>query len=170
MQRTFRPISTSVAGLVIASLAWLCCSGAALGEGATAPNSSIVRSARGTLEYRKLATGQVTGSEQWSLAVCPDGSRTLNTTNRIDATGLHRNVVLSVDRDFRPHSLFSTVWPGGAWVGTVHIETPAGRFVVEHFRSGEAEIWVHGPDAILVRFLWREAGEEYVLTSLVTGS
>ena len=76
-------------------------------------NSSILRSAHGTLQYRKVATGAVIGSERWSLVVHPDGSRTLNTSNRIDAAGLQRNVVLSVDSNFRPQSLFASVWLGG---------------------------------------------------------
>jgi hypothetical protein len=223
---------------------------------AEAVNSSILRTASGTLEYRKIATGAVTGAERWSLVVHPDGSRTLNTANRIDAAGLQRNVVLTVDKDFRPRSLFASFWLGGAWVGTAlmstagsrltvvastphgrmtqdtevpdrfafiphppaanawqvgaydrarggvqrvplydlqtrlagpgnmfgaltstpmeylgvaRIDVPAGRFDADHYRSGESEVWVHGPDAIIVRFVWNAVGEEYVLTSLQQG-
>ena len=221
------------------------------------PNESIARSAQGTLQYRKMSTGVITGSEQWSMVTRPDGSRTLNTTNRINAAGLHRNVVFSVDRDFRPESLFASFWLAGGWVGTAmytvdgdqlnivaatpdgtftqqrrvperfgfiphpptsnawqvgtydreqggvqmiplydlqtrfpgpgnmfgamrpmalefieatQIDTPAGTFDVDHFRAGDdVDIFVHGPDAIIVRFVWWSFDEEYVLTSLTLG-
>ncbi len=165
-------------------------------------------------------------------------------------------MILSVNRDFRPQSLFASVWFAGAWVGTslmstagsrlsvvastphgqmtqetnvpdrfaliphppaanawqvgaydrsrgglqsiplydlqtrlpgpgnmfgalnatpmeylgvARIDVPAGRFDADHYRCGDSEIWVHGPDAIIVRFLWATVGEEYVLTSLQQG-
>ncbi len=122
---------------------------------ADAANSSILRSARGTLESRKLDSGAVTGSESWSMVVHPDRSRTLNTSNRIEAAGLQRNVVLSIDARFRPQTLFGPLSPvAREFLGVERIEVPAGRFEADHFRSGESEIWVHGPDANILRFLY----------------
>lgn len=238
----------------VALVATLTC-GSTYAQTPDVPNASIARSASGTLVYRKMTTGVVTGSEHWSMVAHPDGSRTLHTSNRMDATGLHRNVVLNVGRNFRPLSLYAFFWFKGRWIGTslatvdgerlrivantpdgtltqeraipdrfafiphppasnawqvgqydrarggtqmiamydlqTHlpgpgnmfgsmrdqevellgikdIETPAGRFRVDHYRSGAAEFYVHGPDAIIVRMVWEDADEEYVLTSLTT--
>jgi hypothetical protein len=222
-----------------------------------AANINIDRWLKGTIEYRKISTGAVSGSEEWRITVHPDGSRTLNTTNRLESSGTQRTVVLRVARNFRPLDLYALFWYQGAWVGTglmtvdgnvlnavvstphgrvtqqvavperfafiphplqsnvwqiwaydkakggpqsttvydlktrvqgpgnvlgpmyditttlvgsEDMTTPAGKFRVDRFRnSSGTEIYVTGPDAVMVRFVWPEADEEYVLTSLAIG-
>lgn len=221
-------------------------------------NVNIVRWAKGTIEYRTLSTGEVSGSEEWHLTVHPDGSRTLEARNRLDEAGFQRHVIYRVAKDFRPLEVTSVYWIGGQWRGTglfsidgdrlnafvktpdglIHQErsvpqkfsiiphpvstnawptwyydkakggpqtmtvydmdaraqavssmlgkmydqiliyvgeesmtTPAGTFMVDHFKiDGEVDLYITGPDAILVRFLWRSSDREFVLTHLETGS
>ncbi len=119
-------------GLKRVGVRWLALAAVALGALCIAPpavraaerNASIVRSVSGTIEYRRMSTGEVNGSERWTMIVRPDGSRILETRNRIDPAGLSRLVVLTVARDFRPRSLFADFWREGRWIGT-------GLFTVE---------------------------------------
>lgn len=219
------------------------------------PNPNIVRWSKGTIEYRRMSTGAVTGSEEWQITVHPDGSRTLNTTNRLEGT--QRTVVMRVAPNFRPLDLYAAFWYQGAWVGnglftiegnilkanvttpyghidqqvdiperfafiphplqsnvwqvwpydkakggaqtttvydmqtrlkgpgnvmgpmydtettlvgTDDVVTPAGTFKADHFHNSTGtEIYVTGPDAVMVRFVWAASDAEYVLTSLTTG-
>lgn len=119
-------------GVKRGGVGWPALAAAALGALWIAPpaspaaerNASIVRSASGTIEYRRMSTGKVNGSERWTMIVRPDGSRILETRNRIDPAGLSRLVVLTVAPDFRPRSLFADFWREGRWIGT-------GLFTVE---------------------------------------
>ena len=57
------------------------------------------------------------------------------------------------------------------FIGAEKMTTPAGTFDVDHFRVEDAvDMYITGPDAILVRFQWIPADRDYVLTSLETGS
>ena len=220
-------------------------------------NVNITRWSTGTIAYRKISTGVATGSEEWRITVHPDGSRTLNTTNRLGPFKTQRTVVLRVAKNFRPLDLYASFWTLGAWVGTglmtvdknvlnavvssphgritqqvsipeqfafiphplqsnawqtwaydkskggpqttkvydlktrlagpgdvlgpmyditttcvgeEDMTTPAGKFRVDHFRNDSGtDIYITGPDAILVRFIWPAVDEEYLLTLLATG-
>jgi hypothetical protein len=56
------------------------------------------------------------------------------------------------------------------FVGRDEITVPAGTFEVDHFRNGPGiDIYLTGPDSILVKFVWPDADQEYVLTSLEFG-
>ena len=51
------------------------------------------------------------------------------------------------------------------YIGDEVIETPAGRFDTQHFRMmGSTDVWIHGPDRILVRMLMARFDREYLLT------
>ena len=222
-------------------------------------NASIARWAKGTIEYRMLATGEVIGAEHWHLTVHPDGSRTMQTANRMDLIDAQRHVTLRVAEDFRPLEVLAVYYTGGEWRGTglfavtgdtlratvtspqgmlvqerevperfsfiphplatdawgtwtydreqggvqqrtvydmdggarsagsmlgklytqpleflgsEEVSTPAGVFQADHFRAGaNADIYLTGPDAILVRFVYATDSikTEFVLTRLETG-
>ncbi len=65
-------------------------------------NDSIVRAASGIHECKIVSKDEVCGYEEFKLTVQPDGSRTLRIfNNRIRAKAQH-NVILRVDKNFRP--------------------------------------------------------------------
>lgn len=225
---------------------------------AFAENINITRWAKGEFEYRALSTGEVSGAEEWHLTVHPDGTRTMQTRNRLDEAGYQRHVTYRVAENFRPLEVTSVYWVKGEWrgtglfaingnelqaivktpdgmieqtravpdhfsmiphplstnawntwyydkakggpqpmtvydmdagaqavssmlgkvytqdlefIGTEKMTTPAGTFDVDHFRVEDVvDMYITGPDAILVRFQWIPADRDYVLTSLETGS
>jgi hypothetical protein len=56
------------------------------------------------------------------------------------------------------------------FVGREEITVPAGTFEVDHFKTESGvDMYLTGPDSILVKFDWPDADQEYVLTSLETG-
>jgi hypothetical protein len=223
-----------------------------------ADNINITRWAKGTIEYRSLSTGEVSGSEDWHMTVHPDGSRTMAARNRLDQAGFQRHVTYRVAENFRPLEVTSVYWVKGEWRGTglfsvtgnqldafvktpdgliqqsrtvpenfsmiphplstnawnswyydkakggpqtvtvydmdagaqavssmlgkvydqtiafigeEEMTTPAGTFTVDHWRVEDiVDLYVTGPDALMVRFQWIPADRDYVLTSLETGS
>lgn len=114
-----------------------------------AENANIVRWAEGTIEYRKISTGEVTGSEEFHVTVHPDGSRTMDTRNRMENKQRQRRITMRVAKDFRPLELTADFWTAGEWRGTgliavdgnelqAVIKTPNGfitqrRAVPDHF-------------------------------------
>ena len=112
-------------------------------------NINIVRWAKGTVEYRSLSTGEVSGTENWHLTVHPDGSRAMQARNRLDLAGFQRHVTYRVAENFRPLDVTSVYWVNGEWRGTgllaidgnrldATINTPDGlirqeRTVPDHF-------------------------------------
>ncbi len=65
-------------------------------------NDSIVRAVSGTHECKIVSEDEVCGYEDFKLTVQPDGSRTVRIfTNRIKAKA-QQNVILRVDKNFRP--------------------------------------------------------------------
>ncbi|RMB07629.1 hypothetical protein [Eilatimonas milleporae] len=102
-------------------------------------NTSIVRQSRGTLEYRKLSDGALVGSEEWTLTVHPDGSRTLAARNRYDAYDVQRHVTHRVAKDFRPLETLAVYWARGEWRGS-------GLFMT---RGNQFEAVVTTPDGVL---------------------
>lgn len=225
--------------------------------GWAADNVNITRWAKGTIEYRSLSTGEISGSEDWHLTVHPDGSRTMHARNRLDLAGFQRHVTYRVADNFRPLEVTSVYWVKGEWRGTglfaingnqleafvktpdgliqqsrtvpenfsmiphplstnawptwyydkakggpqtmtvydmdagaqavssmlgkVYNQTltfmgeekmtvPAGTFTVDHFRIDDTvDLYITGPDALMVRFQWIPADRDYVLTNLDTG-
>lgn len=221
-------------------------------------NVNIVRWAKGAIEYRVASTGEVNGSEEWHVTVHPDGSRTLQTRNRLDQAGYQRHVTHRVAENFRPLEITSVYWVKGEWrgtglfsidgnaleaivktpdglirqsrtvpdnfsfiphplqtnawptwyydktkggpqtmtvydmdagaqavssmlgkmyeqtlayVGEEEMTVPAGTFTTDHFRIDDAvDLYITGPDAIMVRFVWKPADRDYVLTELETGT
>lgn len=227
---------------------------------AGAENASITRWAQGSIEYRMLETGKVFGSEQWHLTVHPDGSRTMQTVNRMDLIDAQRHVTLRVEKNFRPLEVMAVYYTKGRWrgsglftvdgdtleatvrspdgmlrqtravpqffsfiphplatdawgtwsydktrggvqqrtvydmdgnatsagsmlgkvyeqplefLGNAQVSTPAGTFETDHFRAGgNADLYLTGPDAILVRFVYDTdtIKTEFVLTELQVGT
>lgn len=58
-----------------------------------------------------------------------------------------------------------------AFHGAETVETPAGTFEADHytFYNGRYDIWLHGEDQILVRYVVPSNGREYRLTRLEVG-
>lgn len=222
-----------------------------------ADNLNITRWSKGTIEYRSLSTGEISGTEDWHLTVHPDGSRTMHARNRLDDVHFSRHVTYRVAENFRPLEVTSVYWVKGEWRGTglfaitgnqleafvktpdgliqqsrtvpenfsmiphplatnawptwyydkakggpqkmtvydmdagaqavssmlgkvydqdlefigeEDMTTPAGTFQVDHFRIEDTvDLYITGPDAIMVRFQWIPADRDYVLTTLETG-
>ena len=56
------------------------------------------------------------------------------------------------------------------YMGEEDVSVPAGTFKTTHVRmGGHSDIWVTGPDRILVRYVWAEIDRDYVLKTLATG-
>lgn len=56
-------------------------------------------------------------------------------------------------------------------MGEETVTVPAGTFKTEHYNfGGMVDMYLYGPDSILVRFIWTPADRDYVLTSLEQGS
>lgn len=55
------------------------------------------------------------------------------------------------------------------YLGEETIEVPAGRFITQRYRlAGMNDLWVHGPDRIVIKSELPARGLRYVLTSLQT--
>jgi hypothetical protein len=217
-------------------------------------NANVVRAAKGTIVYKVLSTGAITGGENWNLTVHPDGTRTMQALNRYGSPGVQRHVTYRVDKNFRPLEAYMLYWVQGQWRGSgyfvVHgdqlmamantpngmlthrltvpqnfsfiphplstdawhmgyydkakggvqemsvydmdagaagpqtllgrlytqklerkgtetITTQAGTFETERYRVDDAvDIYVTGPDSIMVRFVWTPADRVYELVKL----
>ncbi len=56
------------------------------------------------------------------------------------------------------------------YVGREETTAPAGTFEVDHFKvESGVDMYVTGPDLVLVKFVWPAADQENVLTSLEQG-
>lgn len=56
------------------------------------------------------------------------------------------------------------------FLGRKQITVPAGAFEADHFKTASGvDMYLTGPDAILLKFIWPDAGQEYVLTTLESG-
>lgn len=62
--------------------------------------------------------------------------------------------------------------PGAmSYEGTVDVTVPAGTFTVDRFNIDNAvDIYLTGPDRVLVRFLWTPADADYVLVEFPTAA
>ena len=63
-------------------------------------------------------------------------------------------------------SVFEQTWE---LLGEEKISVPAGTFPTEHYRANDFDVWVTGPDRVLVKYLWPQADREYLLVDYKTG-
>lgn len=75
--------------------------------------------ASGKYAYISTASKTQNGEERWFLTLHSDGSRTLRATNSYnDRMKTFRDVVLRVDKSFRPVEAYANVWIDGMWRGS----------------------------------------------------
>jgi hypothetical protein len=100
-------------------------------------------------------------------------------THPLAADGWHAWYVDPANRELQTGTLVNfdasadLTTPAGArvqpqswrFVGRESLAVPAGRFDCERYTSGDATVWVTGPDRVLVRFEWTSLDREYVLTT-----
>lgn len=56
------------------------------------------------------------------------------------------------------------------FVGREEVTVPAGTFSADRFRlSDDSDLWVTGPDRLLVKYVWRRFDRQYLLTTLDRG-
>lgn len=84
----------------------------------TGPNKNIVRSAEGTILYRRLKDRSIRGRERWRLMVHPDGTRTLITHNDIFDRGVVMNAIIRVKDNFYPIESMAAYWNDGRFKGS----------------------------------------------------
>jgi hypothetical protein len=82
------------------------------------PNTNIVRWAKGTYLYRGISDGRERGTEDWTLTVHPDGSRTMRMWNDLYARNGHLTATLRVAQDFRPIEAYVSYWTQGQFKGS----------------------------------------------------
>ena len=82
------------------------------------PNKNIVRWAKGTYLYRGISDGRLRGTEDWTLTVHPDGSRTMRMWNDLYARNGHLTATLRVAEDFRPIEAHVSYWTQGQFKGS----------------------------------------------------
>lgn len=99
------------------------------------PNANIVRWAAGAYLYRTISDGRKRGTEDWTLTVHPDGSRTMRMWNDLHARNSHLTATLRVAADFRPLEAYVSYWTQGEFKGS-------GVFTVH---GGTLEALVNGP-------------------------
>jgi hypothetical protein len=83
-----------------------------------------VRWYKGSYDYSVLDSTHVRGTEDWTLTVHPDGSRTVETVVDLRELGHQSNAILRVDENFRPLDAYSSFWRFGEYRG-------AARFWLE---------------------------------------
>jgi hypothetical protein len=54
------------------------------------------------------------------------------------------------------------------FAGAEKLAVPAGTFDCDRYTTGTANVWVTGPDRVLVRFEWPSLDREYVLSKYET--
>ena len=80
---------------------------------------NVVDWASGKYAYMSIGDGVQNGEESWFLTQHSDGSRTVRATNSYDdRMKTFRDVVLRVDRSFRPVEAYANVWIDGQWRGS----------------------------------------------------
>ncbi len=82
------------------------------------PNANIVRWAEGAYLYRTISEGRKRGTEDWTLTVHPDGSRTMRMWNDLYARDSHLTATLRVAGDFRPLEAYVSYWTQGGFKGS----------------------------------------------------
>jgi hypothetical protein len=103
------------------------------------PNTNVVRWHEGEIAYRSISDHRARGSEQFTIFVHPDKTRTLIARNDIFARNVIMNVVLRADENFRPIEAYAAYWNDGGFKGsgvyrvqgdvlTAQFDGPSGRF------------------------------------------
>lgn len=52
-------------------------------------------------------------------------------------------------------------------IGQKELTTPAGTFLVDHWRTGTVDYYTTGPDMMMVQFDWADKDNQYILTELI---
>ena len=80
--------------------------------------------------------------------------------------GLQRIPMLNIDAISTPQNpiLASPMEQTWEFKGTETIRVPAGTFETDHYRVNDFDVWVSGPDRILVKFDWKSIDREYLLS------
>ena len=72
----------------------------------------------GRLECRLITDDSLCGTDEFTLTLQSDGTRTLRSMTQQTDRGTQINIVLRVDRDFRPLEGFTTDYMEGEFLGT----------------------------------------------------
>jgi len=85
--------------------------------------------------------------------------------------GVQRIAMLNIDAISRPQNPILATPMDQSWElkGIESVVVPAGTFKSEHYRVNEFDVWVAGPDRVLVKYEWPSLDREYLLTSYRTG-
>ena len=82
-------------------------------------DENVIGWASGKYAYISTASQVQNGEERWFLTLYADGSRTVRATNSYnDRMKTFRDVILRVDKSFRPVEAYANVWIDGAWRGS----------------------------------------------------
>ncbi|MEZ5498199.1 MAG: hypothetical protein R3E77_02085 [Steroidobacteraceae bacterium] len=98
---------------------------------AMAGNRSILRRASGRYAYTTLDGHEQRGSEEFTLLVHPDGSRTLSIWHDLRARDAQFTVVLRVAQNFRPLEAYVSYWNAGAFKGSALMRADGKRLTTD---------------------------------------
>ncbi|MFL2769974.1 MAG: hypothetical protein ACJZ9F_03090 [Rhodospirillaceae bacterium] len=88
---------------------------------------------KGSYEYGLLNSDVIRGTEDWTITVHPDGSRTVETMVDLREQGHQSNAIMRVDNQHRLLDAYSSFWRFGEYRG-------AARFWVEVGGSGSGDM------------------------------
>lgn len=80
-------------------------------------NGALLRESAGTIEYRSVNGGTLRGTEQWTLMVHGDGSRTLNARMHSRERDSRTHIIQRVDAEFHPLDTVIQRWTGDSYRG-----------------------------------------------------
>ena len=92
-----------------------------------------VRWYKGSYDYGLMDSDIVRGTEDWTITVHPDGTRTVETVVDLREQGHQSNVIMRVDARHRPLDAYSSFWRFGEYRG-------AARFWVEKGAANGSDI------------------------------
>lgn len=131
----------------------------------------FVRTSQGSVATQTLIHRMPGAQEPVSFAthsIAADGWRTAYVDSR--RSGVQQGTLVDFDSSSDPATPIVARMQPQKWryAGDESLEVPAGRFDSERYESGEAAIWITGPDRVLVRAVWPSLSREYVLAKLET--
>ena len=139
--------------IIFSCFAVLCLLGssAVSAQDTDAPQANV-RWYKGTYEYGLLESDVVRGTEDWTVTVHPDGTRTVLTFVDLRELGHQSNVIMKVDERHRPLDSYSNFWRFGAYGGGARIWIDGGTLRSSVFGPlGEATHTVPVPDLFSLR-------------------